>query len=367
MHGRKDPMPGNYLDTNQNEYDMVKNIQANGYTWNSEQGPTYMSRAIREPNNLLSTGAGDWMEPKYGMRYAGRWDPEKAQELTDHSAYANTKTIYDPSPVGFQVPPRGAYNVLITWGTNRKQVGDYNTYHLDGLTCSNTADYAQQLSFYETGWRTHTPGGPVQYFNGTGFHWSAGVYSDGGTGFPSEFGVFLKTQNTSFNTGSGGGTTYGGLTVYCRNHVMAVRAVKEKITGLQSVEPKTQFPLPFNATEICPEDGDHQEGEAKYYYDAMTPNVSKIIINYKINSTSGSSNYLQLYALHYTAGTASQRLIYEKNNLIAGTDNEEISITITQDIYDKLTSCSYNRTSDRLIEIRKNNINMTINSVTFVP
>ena len=355
MHGRKDPMPGNYLDTNRRPYDMVKNIQANGYTWNSEEGPTYMSRAIREPNNLLSTGTGDWMEPKYGMRYAGRWDPQKAQELTDPSAYANTKTIYDPSPVGFQVPPRGAYNVLITWGTNRKQVDDYNTYHLDGLTCSNTSDYAQQLSFYETGWRTHTTGGPVEHFNSTGYHWSAGVYSNGGTSYPSEFGFFLKTQNTNFNSGSNG-ESQGGLTVYCRNHVMAVRAVKEKITGLQSVEPKTQFPLTFSSGGICEDVSAHRQGEHKQYYYAMTPGISKLTLNYTM--TTGNNPSLKLYA-----SDNDSRLFYSASDLSVGT--HEVEIPITEENYGMLTANLFTNNRTYLLRISSNRA--TINSVTFVP
>ena len=359
--GRKDPMPGNYLDKDGNEKSMVDNIKANGYSWGTG-APDYMKEAIKNPNILLAESEGDWMQPRFTKHYAGRWDPLKADDLADVTAYKNTKTIYDPSPVGFQVPPRAAYNVLKKWGDSNKHTVLDNG--LRGIL------FNDQLTFYETGWRVHGTGA-VEHFGyrtstkskqGHGYHWTAGV-NTATTGLNSHFGIFMDTHNNDANNNI---TTINYERAYCRNHTMAVRAIKEKENGLENVDAElstSEFNLYYDANYVSNPGyafNKYDEGEAKHIYYAITVGESKLKINYTIGT--GSSPRFNLYASSGNTTDANKQFyIAPSDELTQG--EHTVEIPITNDRYNMLTThlASYHN----LLKIDASQV--TIHSIKFIP
>lgn len=244
QHGRKDPMPAYYLE-NGTKKDMALRINGTlGYCdpeWNGRGThggvqcaeiqapaavtPVSMGGAIQHPYYLYSTGAGDWMKKPGGganthanYDYAGRWDPEKAgnyagntiTSYTDRigdapSAYSHIKTIYDPCPIGFAVPPSAAYELMLyNWKTSTATGTE------DGLDYIDFIGPTGSLRFRETGWRVNG-GGYVENFNTYGYYWTAGVRDA-----DVHQGWYLRINDGDFDVYN-----------YCRNHTEPIRAVRD--------------------------------------------------------------------------------------------------------------------------------------------
>ena len=250
--GRKDPMPACYMkkNLNNNNYtrqDMAVDIWNLGYckkeytgdtkNWWTNDGhiqgpatdtPATMGKAIQTPYYLYSSGEHDWMKATDGNRatydYAGRWDPEKAgnygtgRDMTETeynsfsatypaSAYSHIKTIYDPCPYGYAVPPCNAYGLMLfEWKTATSSATVY------GLGTTTITGPTGSLDFPESGWRI-SGGGAIATFNDNGYCWTAGAQNDG-NGFDEAW--YLETAGT--------GTK---MRAFCRNHTSPVRATRD--------------------------------------------------------------------------------------------------------------------------------------------
>ena len=265
QHGRKDPMPASYkTDNGATTVDLATNIYDLGYchdwwkyTYEGNRSilakaSVTMGRSIQHPYYLFAAQDLDWMSlsveettndnQKAGYQQAGRWDPMKAgnyihtvrissgnytnlinnnyyypnslSAYNPKSHYSHIKTIYDPCPYGFAVPPSAAYELLVYgWQTSKTPV-----------TVNPGERYVQfsglggSLRFYKMGWRVHNNGGRVEHFgppaSGTnayyGYYWTAGVCDNG-----VNQGWMLEIDNND------NCRPYS----FCRNHTMSVRPV----------------------------------------------------------------------------------------------------------------------------------------------
>lgn len=101
--GRKDPMPPYIMEENTSSgKDKVV-----GGNFNESNAANSLGWAIQKPNTYIASG-GDWCNSSY----MNLWN-------ADNTSYGNSqspindigrKTIYDPSPVGYCVPPSGAFS-----------------------------------------------------------------------------------------------------------------------------------------------------------------------------------------------------------------------------------------------------------------
>lgn len=115
--GRKDPMPpglpGNVEKTLYNDKDY--------YTFNlSGIGPVSLSTAIQNPHVIYNTsGNGSVFKDWCSTRYDNLWSADNVAYTTDEKANDDpvVKTIYDPSPVGFCMPPSNAWTNFASVGT----------------------------------------------------------------------------------------------------------------------------------------------------------------------------------------------------------------------------------------------------------
>ena len=177
QHGRKDPMPSATQIWNGSSYidhDMTTDIALYGYTWSNVQTTTSIAYAIQTPNVFYNPSTGDW-EKHDNDNYGGRWDPQKAGNTDGAaSAYSLIKTVYDPCPVGFTVPPCRAFNLITGWSTTVIAAdAAENKAHIPGLKFTSP-DGTKTLTFYRTGNRRKATG-LIEYYKEEGRYWTAGV------------------------------------------------------------------------------------------------------------------------------------------------------------------------------------------------
>ena len=152
--GRKDPMrasngKGNTFKT----YYPSKSAYAPAVA----DAPVSIGAAIRSPYTFYRKEYSDWCSTTYHNHWSSTMDGTG----TGQNANAKTKTVYDPSPVGFRVPALDAWNGFnrsnFTWGTVNGDNG--RTYTPSGL-------------FFPASGNRYTSGG-VGNVGSIGNHWSS--------------------------------------------------------------------------------------------------------------------------------------------------------------------------------------------------
>ena len=136
--------------------------------------------AIQNPFTFYYVNSNDWSE-------SHNWDYWN-KNFTSAASVDNTittKTIYDPSVSGFNLPRTAAFTNFTSSGDNTSNSGQYNV----------SGSFNKGWNFYVNGWRTgstvffHALGfrdtcsgrssgtGAVAYVGEDGIYWSAGAYS----------------------------------------------------------------------------------------------------------------------------------------------------------------------------------------------
>ena len=118
--GRKDPLrPSNGLaDTNKTWYDKNgTSSQSNPATENFSAGVTCIMNYILKPDVMQNQASGD-------NAYANLWSVDN----TVYTANDNpvVKTVYDPSPVGFKLPPGNVFTGFTTTGGSTSTSSEIN-------------------------------------------------------------------------------------------------------------------------------------------------------------------------------------------------------------------------------------------------
>lgn len=226
QNGRKDPFPnfglkivsassdasGNITATYDEENLFVKLGITDHTLSSSELTPSYCHR---NPKSFVFSTSNWFKESGLATSYASHqvyecWNPEGdpqrgAATGREGNYQTHTKTIYDPSPVGFMVPNSGLANML----ANDTPFTSGTTIEIDEEHHTASAPYPyvktnSGLIFYTTGGRRiNTNTTPWSYYmdRGTGYFWTAGLWSNG------QYGVYYYTSSSAvtFNaTGSGG-------------------------------------------------------------------------------------------------------------------------------------------------------------------
>lgn len=111
--GRKDPLPGSEGNP---EYSSKKAVYYDTATPSYPSGAvarqaTAITEAIKNPNLHFAGATNDWA----AFSYLNLWNSSCSKafehdEINQEASSPVTKTIYDPSPVGFMVPPLSSYN-----------------------------------------------------------------------------------------------------------------------------------------------------------------------------------------------------------------------------------------------------------------
>ena len=194
--GRKDPLQASDGKVNANTFKTYYPTSS-AYAPAVADGPVSIGAAIRSPYTFYTKEVSpyDWCS----TTYHNHWSSTIKGTGTGQNANAKTKTVYDPSPVGFRVPAPDAWAEFntsnFTWGTVNGDNG--RTYTPSGLF------------FPASGFRPNSSGG-VSVVGSYGYHWSSSPYS-------ATLGYFLYFYSGYVNPSN----------YYYRAYGFPVRCVKE--------------------------------------------------------------------------------------------------------------------------------------------
>ena len=167
--GRKDPFPpSNGLgDSNKTWYDKDGNAHTESpKTENFSTGATCIMNYILKPDVMHSQYSGD-------NTYANLWSADNnVYTANDENVI---KTIYDPSPVGFKLPPSNAFTGFTTTGeyvSTLSQINGEWDSSLKGWNFYTDSSKNKTIFFPASGYRGYSNGG-AKYVGSFGFCWSA--------------------------------------------------------------------------------------------------------------------------------------------------------------------------------------------------
>lgn len=166
--GRKDPMPGHTTSGRKQTYP-----SSSSYTPNSEDNRVSIGEAIQHPFTLYSE-TNNQINLFDSDSNKNLWDSTReisysAPESISSDYVPTTKTIYDPSPVGYKVPPIAAWRTFTT--TNFVKEIRYNT---SGRVFNNEVWFAE-LGSIKSQNRVEGRGSAGMYFSATPYHFYCGV------------------------------------------------------------------------------------------------------------------------------------------------------------------------------------------------
>lgn len=167
--GRKDPfLPSNGLaNTNKIWYDKDGNAHTESpQTENLSTGIACIKNYILKPDVMHSQYSGD-------NTYANLWSADNNVYIANDENVI--KTIYDPSPVGFKLPPSNAFTGFTTTGNytnNTSQINGEWDSSLKGWNFYTDSSKNKTIFFPASGYR-HYSGGGASYVGSSGYCWSA--------------------------------------------------------------------------------------------------------------------------------------------------------------------------------------------------
>jgi hypothetical protein len=210
--GRKDPLPGL-----KDGYTLRFGA---GYDTNSGRPGVSSSYgtiplAIRNPHLFYpgtSTSRYDWNYNTpttegtgYGYKQSvdNLWDIDNDLRTKNNNPVG--KTVYDPSPVGFTIPPEGAFSGFTTTGAQSRTAGEWSVAEPTGDAFERDGGWrfrsgGRELFFARTGYLRYDNGemsGPV-----AGYYWSVGPVNDG-------YGYYLQFNAGEINPHGNGARSYG--------------------------------------------------------------------------------------------------------------------------------------------------------------
>lgn len=168
--GRKDPLrPSNGLaDTNKTWYDKNgTSSQSNPATENFSAGVTCIMNYILKPDVMQNQVSGD-------NTYANLWSADNNVYTANDNPVV--KTVYDPSPVGFKLPPGNVFTGFTTTGgstsTSSEINGTWSSSSLKGWNFYTDSSKSKTIFFPASGYR-YRSNGMVSNVSSDGFYWSA--------------------------------------------------------------------------------------------------------------------------------------------------------------------------------------------------
>ena len=166
--GRKDPFqPSNGLgDINKTWYDKDDASSTNNPAIEDfSTGITCIKNNILKPNVINGQYYGD-------DTYVNLWS-------ANNNVYTNNdnpvvKTIYDPSPVGFKIPPSNAFTGFTTTGKDTEKISEINgtlNSSLNGWDFYTDSSKSKTIFFPISGFRDYEDGGRGEFIGGRGYCW----------------------------------------------------------------------------------------------------------------------------------------------------------------------------------------------------
>ncbi|AVM57158.1 fimbrillin family protein [Bacteroides heparinolyticus] len=164
--GRKDPFVGGLkVHTNKTWYDADgnRNVHQNPATENFSADNACIVSGIQKPGVYCTNSYMD-------ARYLNLWSADN--DITTHNDNIVVKTIYDPCPVGYKLPPSNGFTGFTTTGTNAGEVNKKGAWNEGwNLYCGKNMT-GDTVFFPASGYRLYDSGG-VWRQGQYGVYWSA--------------------------------------------------------------------------------------------------------------------------------------------------------------------------------------------------
>ena len=175
--GRKDAFPGT-----------TATLAVNTINWNAGSG-MYMQAIIQNPQNYYTAGydgnvldANAWFAKYY--TFYNLWSMDNTSDFAENQSSSQpvVKTIYDPSPVGFCVPPTDAFTGFTTTGVvsnNSNQINadatiEAETYKTNfGHNFWTNSSKTETIFFPAAGYREARDGNTLTKYGVAGEYWTA--------------------------------------------------------------------------------------------------------------------------------------------------------------------------------------------------
>ena len=192
--GRKDPMPCPA------SYASGSNATLYGaYTFEATAADT-VAEAIKRPHNFFmeyDQVSYNWNPLTYFYNF---WDANC--NSTGAADNESVKTIYDPSPVGFKIPPGRAFTGFTKTGSNSEDATQFNTIgsFTNGWIFKRFTDDAKGNFFAASGYRNRTSGA-LTIVGGNGLYWSSAANSQANAYFLNfnSGGVYYNNRAYGFS------------------------------------------------------------------------------------------------------------------------------------------------------------------------
>ncbi|MGP1536783.1 MAG: fimbrillin family protein, partial [Bacteroides heparinolyticus] len=164
--GRKDPFVGGIkLNTNKTWYDADgnRNVYQNPATEKFSADNACIVSGIQKPGVYCTNSYMD-------ARYLNLWSADN--DVTTHNDNIVVKTIYDPCPVGYKLPPSNGFTGFTTTGTNSSAINKKGAWNEGwNLYCGKNMT-GNTVFFPASGYRLYDSGG-VWREGQYGVYWSA--------------------------------------------------------------------------------------------------------------------------------------------------------------------------------------------------
>lgn len=196
--GRKDPFPTESLTS-----------------VTSANSQTTLATAIQNPNKFYAPTSKNWCSTNYTNLWAGKYTGYSSTSGTSTASNLTSKTIYDPSPVGYKVPSIFAYSGFSTTGNDPTDIAQYNI---------------PTGTEFDMGWNFNTGTVGTIFFDASGWSTSGTIESKGQEGNYHSALLYSSTNNyiTYWAWGIWAGAYYMHMTNTTPTHLGAsVRPVTE--------------------------------------------------------------------------------------------------------------------------------------------
>ena len=173
--GRKDAFPG--VETSK--------LAANSHFTENAGNNMSIQNGIQHPGSFYTWGSSWWSTPPTGYSYDNLWSADNTGVgLNDNSV---VKTVYDPCPVGFKMPPTKAFSGFTSNGQNDGTMNVDGTDNLQtfqsnfGHNLWTSSSKTATINFPASGYRFNDDGSLLNV-GVSGCYWSA-LPSDTDSGF----------------------------------------------------------------------------------------------------------------------------------------------------------------------------------------
>ena len=193
--GRKDPFigrasVGNGTESTAFQGQTAMTTNTPGYEWKAESSSTStidgaIPRSIAMPTTFFATSStlGDWLTSIQNTGYDNLWGNPYEINSKKPNAAQGSKSIYDPCPAGWRVPPHDTWTMFSTTGDNEMSASKINA-----------------AGSWDDGWYFYcmdTGSGPTSFYPATGAR-----YSRNGTITSVTYGLYWTSSPMNYYGGS---------------------------------------------------------------------------------------------------------------------------------------------------------------------